>query len=35
MTQDKEEKSSKNPKPKNCDCYDCAHIGHRNCGCCQ
>lgn len=20
---------------KNCDCYDCAHIGHKNCGCCQ
>jgi hypothetical protein len=20
---------------KNCDCYDCSHIGHKNCGCCQ
>jgi hypothetical protein len=20
---------------KTCDCYDCAHIGHENCGCCQ
>ena len=20
---------------KKCDCYDCAHIGHKNCGCCQ
>ena len=18
-----------------CSCYDCAHIGHKNCGCCQ
>ena len=18
-----------------CNCYDCAHIGHQNCGCCQ
>lgn len=20
---------------KTCSCYDCAHIGHKNCGCCQ
>ena len=19
---------------KKCECYDCAHIGHKNCGCC-
>ena len=18
-----------------CNCYDCAHLGHQNCGCCQ
>ena len=20
---------------ESCSCYDCAHIGHKNCGCCQ
>ncbi len=20
---------------KNCECHDCADIGHKNCGCCQ
>ena len=20
---------------ESCDCYDCAHIGHKKCGCCQ
>jgi hypothetical protein len=20
---------------KICECYECAHIGHKNCGCCQ
>ena len=22
-------------KSKICECYDCAHLGHNNCGCCQ
>jgi len=22
-------------KSKNCECYECAHVGHKNCGCCQ
>ena len=22
-------------KSKNCECYECAHIGHKNCGCCS
>jgi len=29
------EKLQKNQRSKTCDCYDCAHLGHKNCGCCQ
>ena len=31
---EKPEESTKTT-PKQCSCYDCAHIGHKNCGCCQ
>jgi len=32
---DAKEKIKKNLKSKNCECFDCAHIGHKNCRCCQ
>ncbi len=30
-----ENEFSDNPKSENCDCHNCARIGHKNCGCCQ
>ena len=27
-------KESEKKTSQTCSCYDCAHIGHKNCGCC-
>ena len=37
MVKEKKKTLSKNFREnlKNCECYDCAHLGHKNCGCCQ
>ena len=37
IEEDSLEKTEKSTKTTfgSCGCYECAHIGHKNCGCCQ
>lgn len=35
VEEDMTEKTRESAKTESCDCYDCAHIGHEKCGCCQ